>query len=148
MSSGKANAADVVDDAVRTMKRKAEALKKTSANPEVVAAADAAVADLTKKAEATKKALAAGKTDAGHAIDDTLASVAQAAESLNHSSQSAGVGEAVKSMTGACVRRAAERWVACLAALLAVGWVWACVGLACLPFRALLLAPAPGGGAC
>lgn len=100
MSSGKADAADVVDDAVRTMTRKAEALKKSSANPEVAAAADAAVADLNKKAAAVKKALASGKTDAAHAIDDTLASVTQAADSLKQSGHAAGVGDAVKGMAG------------------------------------------------
>jgi hypothetical protein len=82
------------------MTRKAEALKKSSANPEVAAAADAAVADLSKKAAAVKKALASGKTDAAHAIDDTLASVAQAADSLKQSGHAAGVGDAVKGLTG------------------------------------------------
>lgn len=110
MSSGKANASDVVDDAVRTMTRKAEALKKSSANPEVAAAADAAVADLTKKAAAVKKALASGKTDAAHAIDDTLASVTQAADSLKQSGHAAGVGDAVKGLAGELACAAAAAW--------------------------------------
>jgi hypothetical protein len=139
VSAGKANPADVVDDAVATLKRQAEAIKRNSGgNKAVCDAADAAVADMSKKAASLKKGLASGKTDAGHAIDEALAGVSAAASTLNHASKAADADEAVKGITGA------RPWAAL--GSLQPGWLLAAVPLT-RP-RPAVPAVAAAGAAC
>lgn len=135
MSSGKADPAAVVDDAVSTLKRQAEAMKKSQpGNKAVAQAADNAVADLSRKAESLKKAMAAGKADPAHAIDDTLASVSAAAASLDHTSKASQAEQAVKGITGE--REAGLGQGRRLPAAAAPAWWLWCVFVCCVSSNA------------
>jgi len=101
VASGQADACEMVDDAVRTMKRQVTSLKASSKHkPEVAAAADQALQELEAKAKQLRQSVKAGKTVPSHAVEEALVGVAAAAASMKQAGDKAAL--EVKDFTGGC----------------------------------------------